>query len=67
MEKAEWVWCPGVHESRVAHAMRDNCWSCAPWWEVYPVCPTHRLKLNETGYCKTCKRRYQYQTADAPK
>lgn len=53
--KATWVPCSGVvSEGKYAHAMRDYCSSCAPFWEKVPLCPTgHRL--TDTGYCKTCK------------
>lgn len=49
--------CPGVvNEGKAGHMMRDACWSCAPFWESYPTCPTYKTKLNPTGYCKQCKK-----------
>lgn len=36
----------------------DHCWTCAPWWHKYPVCPSHKKKLSEAGYCKDCKKFY---------
>jgi predicted membrane-bound spermidine synthase len=31
--------CPGLQDGVFAHAMRDGCWSCAPYWEHVPTCP----------------------------
>lgn len=36
----------------------DHCWTCAPWWGRYYVCPTHSIKLKESGYCRMCKKYY---------
>ncbi len=39
------------------HMMRDNCTTCAPYWDIVAICPTHRRKLNaQTGYCKDCRK-----------
>jgi len=42
--------------TKFEHAMRDGCSTCAPFWDVVPLCPTHRRKLNSTDYCKDCKK-----------
>lgn len=55
---AVWQDCPGLQDGRYAHSMRDNCWSCAPFWETYPTCPTHGRKLSDTGYCRDCRKHY---------
>ena len=58
--KAEIVKCNGeAHNPAVAGCI-DNCMICMPFWEWYPICPTHRIKLKHSGYCKKCKRYYQY-------
>jgi hypothetical protein len=57
--KAIMVPCPGViNDGLFGHSMRDSCHSCAPFWEQYPVCPVHKLKLSQALYCRTCKRYY---------
>ena len=64
--QAKFIDCPGMSEGRYYHSMRDNCWSCAPYWERIPVCPTDGKRLNPTkttgyyaeavnGYCRTCR------------
>jgi len=53
------------------HELRDHCWSCAPYWETYPVCPVHATMLKETepinpegpyqcikAWCKLCRKHY---------
>lgn len=51
--------CPGIkNDGKYGHAMRDHCWSCAPFWERIPTCPEHGSKLTVTGYCKACRRHY---------
>lgn len=56
---ATMVPCPGViNEGVYGHYMRDGCSSCAPYWEQYPTCPTHQLKLKPTGWCSACKKFY---------
>ena len=50
--KAVWKKCVGyLSYGAYVHAMRDGCWSCAPWWEDIPTCPTHGGKLAESGFC----------------
>lgn len=44
------------------HSMRDYCWTCAPYWDIVPLCPTHRRKLATSGYCKDCRRYYDMTT-----
>lgn len=50
------------HMTPYEHDMRDNCWTCAPFWDVVPLCPVqlpyHPRKLNESGYCRGCHRYY---------
>jgi len=57
---ATWVKCPGYDEADhgYSHSMRDGCWSCAPYWETFPVCPVHDRKLPHSGWCKTCRKYY---------
>ena len=56
---AKFVPCPGItNDGKRAHAMRDFCWSCAPFWETVPVCPTDSKKLTTTGYCRACKKHF---------
>ena len=54
-----WVKCSGeAHDPKVAGGI-DHCWECAPYWEIYPVCPTcHRMTKHSTRgyYCKKCKK-----------
>lgn len=46
MKEAIYVECPGVtNDGEFGHSMRDNCWSCAPYWEKYPACPIHKTML----------------------
>jgi hypothetical protein len=58
MLNALWVDCPGLREGKYYHSMRDGCFSCAPWWERIPLCPTCKRKLMKKGKtkCKTCNR-----------
>lgn len=59
MAKAIWQTCPGIlNDGRQAHAMRDGCWSCAPFWEQYPACPHCQAKLGKWGKtkCGKCKQ-----------
>ena len=53
---AVWVDCAGLAEGKYNHAMRDGCWSCAPWWERLPTCPFCRCKLHKLGRVK-CKNK----------
>jgi len=57
MLKAVWVKCPGMSDP-FAHSMRDNCTSCAPFWEDVPTCPDCGGKLLKTGRakCQKCKK-----------
>jgi len=72
---ARFIDCPGVVSDGVGgHAMRDNCWSCAPFWARIPMCPldTHvdrwhdefgnwsgwSRKLTDNGYCKGCRKHF---------
>lgn len=56
MLAAIWIDCPGVaNEGRAAHAMRDRCFNCAPFWERMPTCPHCGRKLHKTGRTK-CRR-----------
>lgn len=54
--KAEIITCSKGNETE--HAYRDNCYTCAPWWDKYPICPTHKRKLTQAGYCKECRHFY---------
>lgn len=59
MLSAVWVDCPGItNEGKQAHAMRDGCTSCAPFWGRIPVCPHCRHKLHRRGRtkCKGCNK-----------
>jgi len=65
---ANFVDCPGVVSDGVGgHAMRDGCWSCAPFWERVPLCPLsdgngghmdRSRKLTSNGYCKACQKHF---------
>lgn len=58
-----WVDCPGVtSEGAYGHSLRDNCWSCAPWWARIPTCPTHGKRLTDGGFCRECRRYYEVQS-----
>ena len=65
---ADWLLCPGVVcDGLAGHAMRDECWSCAPFWEVIPICSictSPRMRLRESGWCGYCRR--YYDVADPP-
>ena len=56
---AEWITCNSdTPEGRFQHTMLDYCWDCAPYWWNIPICPTHRTKLKESGFCKHCRKYY---------
>ena len=65
---ATFIDCAGVvSEGTAGHAMRDNCWSCAPFWERVPLCPLsdangghmdRTRKLTTNGYCKACRKHF---------
>lgn len=56
---AQWKLCAGVVNDGISgHAMRDNCWNCPPFWEVYPVCPEDKKALTTNGYCKMCRKHF---------
>jgi len=58
-QPAIWVDCPGVEsEGAYGHSLRDNCWSCAPWWARIPVCPIHDKRLTDGGLCRQCRKYY---------
>mgnify|MGYP003443579015 CR=1 len=58
MKTAIWTTCPGViSEGENGHAMRDHCWSCAPYWEQYPACPDCNQKLGVGNHAKPGERR----------
>lgn len=44
-QAATWVKCPGFDSDPYEHTMRDNCWSCAPFWEWIPTCPVDGTTL----------------------
>ena len=54
---AEWIDCEG-RTGKLEHAMRDYCWTCAPFWGLFPVCPTDHTKLAQSGYCRQCRKFY---------
>lgn len=57
---ATMVVCPGVTNDGIAgHSMRDQCHSCAPFWEQYPICPDCKKKLTSKLYCQTCRTHYR--------
>jgi hypothetical protein len=59
MRTAIWKNCPGIlNDGEQAHAMRDHCTSCAPFWGRYPACPSCGGRLTKTGRtkCKGCGR-----------
>lgn len=57
--QAKMVPCPGViNDGIVGHSYRDGCWSCAPFWEQYPLCPVHETKLSQALFCRTCRKFY---------
>ncbi len=57
--RAVWVKCAGYDPANpLAHDMRDGCTTCAPWWEDVPLCPLHRTKLRQSGYCVKCRKFY---------
>lgn len=50
------------------HEWLDYCWTCAPWWDQYPICPDCKVKLNKgkrVDACPKCRKRYA-KTADYP-
>lgn len=54
---AIWIDCPGItNDGRMGHTMRDYCWTCAPYWERVPTCPRDGAKLQQSGYCRKCKK-----------
>lgn len=58
---AKWIDCPGiVNDGHAGHAMRDYCWSCAPWWGRIAVCPHCEKKLRRTRsgdvMCDGCRQ-----------
>lgn len=58
---ALWLTCAeftGSGNTEGEHSYQDNCWSCAPYWWKLPTCPTHKRKLNTSGFCKECKKFY---------
>jgi len=56
---AKFINCSGVTSDGIAgHSYRDFCGTCAPFWERVPLCPEHKYKLTETGYCRACKKHY---------
>ncbi len=59
MVSAKWELCAGVANDGIyGHSMRDNCYNCAPFWEVYPVCPNDKKVLTTNGYCKVCRKHF---------
>lgn len=56
MLNAIWIDCPGMRNGKREHFLLDNCWSCAPFWERIPLCPTCHKKLMKQGKtkCKSC-------------
>lgn len=65
---AKFVDCPGVTTDGLAnHAQRDGCWSCAPFWERIPVCPTDGRKLTEHGFCRTCRKHFTLEDVSVAK
>jgi len=68
---AVWVDCPGMQDGAYAHSMRDGCWSCAPFWEKFPVCPDDDTRLRRSqpkawdkapdGYCRTCRKHFSLE------
>lgn len=57
--KAKMLPCPGVvNDGLFGHSMRDNCSSCAPYWEQYPACPICDRKLARSMYCGNCRKYY---------
>ena len=52
-----WLTCAGIlNDGEHAHMMRDSCWSCAPFWSRYAVCPDCGEKARKHGKqkCKGC-------------
>jgi hypothetical protein len=45
------------NEGRYVHQMRDHCWTWAPFWERYPICPHCESRLKKSGRtkCSRCK------------
>jgi hypothetical protein len=56
MQNAKMIKC--AHEPYT-----DHCLECMPYWEIYPVCPTHNVKLTHPlkgrGWCPLCKKHYE--------
>jgi hypothetical protein len=58
MELAIWLECPEVVRlGHREHLLRDICYTCMPYWEMYPICPHDRTRFNK-GYCETCKNEF---------
>jgi predicted amidophosphoribosyltransferase len=52
--KAVWKQCKGSAHSK--GDLSDHCFECMPYWEKYPTCPKCGKKLNQSGYCKKCRK-----------
>lgn len=56
--KAEWKKCCGEAHT---NPYIDNCMVCMPYWEFYPICPIHKYKLRDKGWCKECRKHYKVE------
>lgn len=54
--KPVWIKCNGEAHS---NPYIDNCGICMPFWGDYPICPNDKTRLNEKGYCKSCKNHFE--------
>ena len=56
MRNAIWRKCSGEAHG---NAYIDNCWTCAPYWEIFPACPDCGAMLRgpKHGQTKTPKAR----------
>ncbi len=62
-QKAIIISC-GDRVGQFEHSMRDNCYSCAPFWDLYPICPISKHKLSNSGFCKACKKYFDISNRD---
>jgi hypothetical protein len=55
MRPADWIECPEMlRVGEDEHYERQDCEACAPFWEVYAVCPDCEMCLTYKGYCRKC-------------
>lgn len=62
MDELKVIWVKCEYEGG---AFQDYCWTCAPWWEKYPICPQCHNKVRpskgpiinpERFWCPICRK-----------